>query len=153
MRPAAVSSEEWIASVRLAEVVRGVGEEYRLEAWESADVEQEVRIALWQQRFANEIPVAWIVSVAHHKSIDLVRRRIRWRQQDQTLAALLPQLVPSPELQLLLKVDAEALPSRCRAYFELRYRLGLTEREVANSLNLCRSSVRWLDRLCRRRLG
>jgi DNA-binding transcriptional regulator LsrR (DeoR family) len=44
------------------------------------------------------------------------------------------------------------LPRRLHEFYELRYHEGLSERELARRLHLCRASVRWLDRCCRQTL-
>jgi RNA polymerase sigma factor (sigma-70 family) len=140
-------------SVELTAVVRRVARAQRLDADEAADVEQEVLIALWRRAPDEEVSAGWIAVVAHHKCVDVHRQRSRWRQQDRTLGSLLRPFVPSPELALLVRAEADRLTPREREFFELRYAMGLTEREVGVLLGLCRASVRWKDRTCRRRLG
>lgn len=49
MQRPAVSAEEWLHSPRLVQLVRRAADAHRLNPPEVADVEQEVRIAVWEQ--------------------------------------------------------------------------------------------------------
>lgn len=147
------SCEDWMGSVELSEIVRRVARSLRLNSEETEDVEQEVLIALWQRNPHDDVSPAWVVVVAYNKSVDLQRRRARWRVQDRTLGSLLRQVVATPELELLVRAEAARLPADERRFFALRYGLGMTEKEVGASLGLCRASVRWKDRNCLRTLG
>jgi DNA-directed RNA polymerase specialized sigma24 family protein len=57
------------------------------------------------------------------------------------------------ELGHLLHARVARFSPSLRRFYDLRYLQGLSEREIARSLGLCRGSVRWLDRCCRRELG
>jgi DNA-directed RNA polymerase specialized sigma24 family protein len=57
-------------------------------------------------------------------------------------------LATDPDLIHLLRARAALLPRRLHDFYLLRYEEGLSQREIAKRLGLCRGSVRCLDRRC-----
>ena len=144
--------EEWLEAPSLTAVGRRVAVRYRLTAQEAADLLQELRIALWHRGLAESVHAAWVVQVAAHKAVDIVRRRSRDRAHDRLLGYTQDRPGRDPELGYLLHARVEHLPARLRAFYELHYLEGLSERDIARRLGMCRASVRWLDRCCRREI-
>jgi RNA polymerase sigma factor (sigma-70 family) len=147
-RAAAPTGAEWLSSPYLERLAGRVGHQYGLGTEDVQDVIQEVRIALWRVSAATRLGPGWIRRVAARKAADCVRRRIRAREQARVASAEKPP-VRDGELDRLLHSRATSLPPRLRQFYDLHYRLGLTEREMARRLGICRASVRWLDRACR----
>lgn len=92
---------------------------------------------------------SWVMRVAANKAIDLVRRNVRERARDRTLACLTEPQWEEPDLKLLLEAWIAELPPRLRQFYHLRYEEGWSEREVAAQLGKCRATVRWLDHCLR----
>jgi RNA polymerase sigma factor (sigma-70 family) len=144
---------EWLDSPYLRRLVVRVAHLYGLRPEEIPDVLQETRIALWKAGATACVPAAWIFETAGHKAADLLRLRIRSRTHERAVfRSILPQRSPDPELEHLLHARVELLPSDLREFYWLKYKLGLSEREIARRRGICRASVRWLDRRCRRAL-
>jgi DNA-directed RNA polymerase specialized sigma24 family protein len=78
---------------------------------------------------------------------------VRRRNRDQAFADWKGNPDHDLELDHLLHVRVARLSASLRKFYELHYIQGLSEREIARSLGLCRASVRWLDRCCRRELA
>jgi RNA polymerase sigma factor (sigma-70 family) len=148
--PVGVLGGEWLESAGLVALVSRVRQQYRLSAEERAELLQEVRIALWQHGLEVPVGFAWVARVTVHKAVDLVRRRTRDRAHDELLAYVQDRAPVDQELAHLLQACVEQLPPRLRGFYVLHYEQGLSEREIAARLHLCRASVRWLDRCCRR---
>ena len=144
---------EWLDSPRLRHVAARVAHQRGLAPDDLADLIQEIRIAVWEAGPTARVPEAWLHQVAHHKAIDIVRqrRRRRDRAREVRYASGRPIAVRS-ELGHLLHVSVAGLPSRLRRFYALRYENGYTQREIAATLGVCRATVRWLDRCCRRLL-
>jgi RNA polymerase sigma factor (sigma-70 family) len=142
---------EWLESPYLPRLISRVAHQHGLREEDLSDLLQETRIALWKAGAKNRVTGAWLFRTASHKAVDLVRIGIRHRAQD-TLAARSPLPVPWPDVELehLLHARVDQLPARLRKFYDLHYNQGLSERETAQSLGMCRASVRWLDRCCRR---
>jgi DNA-directed RNA polymerase specialized sigma24 family protein len=94
----------------------------------------------------------WIFRVATFKVVDLVRQRARDRRHKRALTEDVLFRTRDTELGHLLSISVAALAPKLQQFFELRYRQALSEREISRRLKICRSSVRWLDRCCRRQL-
>lgn len=140
---------EWMESPYLIRAGGRVANQYGLRPDELTELVQELRIALWQARPGIQVSAAWIFRVAQHKAVDILRERARAQRNEAALAATMRQPQHDFELDCLLHARAQALPERLRQFYKLRYELGLSEREIARSLGVCRASVRWLDRSCR----
>lgn len=142
---------EWLDSPRLRHVAARVAYQHGLAPDDLADLIQEIRIAVWEAGATARVPEAWLHQVAHHKAVDIVRDRRRRRDRDREVrySSRRPIAVRS-ELGHLLHVSVAGLPARLRRFYALRYEKGYTQREIAVSLGVCRATVRWLDRCCRR---
>jgi DNA-directed RNA polymerase specialized sigma24 family protein len=93
----------------------------------------------------------WLFRTANHKAIDVVKLRIRVAKE--TPAPTEDLSSPSsadPSLLHLLRARAARLPKKLHDFYVLRYEEGLSQREIAKRLGLCRGSVRCLDRRCLR---
>lgn len=151
-----LSTEEWLQSPYLTRVARRAAHSVGLGAAEIPDLLQEVRIALWRAGRRMRVGPAWLFQVATHKAVDILRRRIRSREIEQDFSDTSTPAGPSPrltELGHLLRARASRLPPPLREFYDLHYGHGWSEREIAARLGLCRQSVRWMNRTCRRRLA
>lgn len=148
-----VAVSEWLGSPYLAEAVeriagfRGITSPADID-----DLVQEVRIALWQKGLHQAVSAAWIGCVASNKVVDMIRRRSRRRRAARLLSEELAQIRRDPELECLLHVGVESLPSDLRRFFELRYLMALSERQLVKKLGISRANVRALSRSCERSL-
>jgi DNA-directed RNA polymerase specialized sigma24 family protein len=142
---------EWLESPYLHRLIQRVAYQHGLTSEELQDLLQEMRIALWKAGLTIPVTPAWIARTASHKAVDLVRADIRRRAQDSYVACVsLSRTRPDAEIERLLHARVDEMPARLRSFYELHYHQGFSEREIARSLGLCRSSVRWLDRCCLR---
>ena len=142
----------WIDSPALVGLVTRVAARYGIAADDLPDLVQETRIALWEVGSDGPPSAALTLCVATNKAVDLVRSMVRRRARDRAAALSAPGVPGDAELRHLLNARVDELPRRLHDFYELRYHQGLSEREIARSLGLCRASVRWLDRRCRRSL-
>jgi RNA polymerase sigma factor (sigma-70 family) len=135
------STSEWLESPLLARIVKRVAGQYGILPAEVDDLIQEVRIALWEAEPPVEIKPKWIFVTASHKAVDILRRR--WQTGSD---AVLSKAVAggAQELSCLVRAQVALLPKNLRAFCDLRYAEGMTEREIAGRMGLCRASVRWL---------
>ena len=140
---------EWIQSSYIAGVAARVGRSKGLTPEDIPDLLQEIRIALWRAGPETRVGPAWLFHVANHKAIDFLRRRVRTREIERQFMAAVDQPEGEPELGHLLHAQTSRLPARLREFYDLHYGQGLSEREIAVRLGVCRQSVRWLDRRCR----
>jgi DNA-directed RNA polymerase specialized sigma24 family protein len=122
-------------------MVKRVAGQYGILPAEVDDLIQEVRIALWEAEPPVEIKPKWIFVTASHKAVDILRRR--WLLGEGMGP---PRGTPgkAEELKCLARAQVAQLPKNLRAFCDLRYVEGLTEREIAGRMGLCRASVRWL---------
>lgn len=142
---------EWLESPYVRRLIRRVAREHGLAGEDLAELLQETCIALWKEGLSTHVTAGWILRTASHKAVDLVRSGIRRRAQDSQAAGVAPShAAPDAELEHLLHARVDELPTRLREFYELHYHQGFSEREIAQSLGLCRASVRWLDRCCLR---
>ena len=149
-RTAVASAEEWLESPYLHRAAVRVAHQYGLAANDVADLLQELRIALWEAGPEVRVGAAWVFRVASHKAVDLLRRTLQSRRRERAFAHMAAPAEHDQELDHLLRARVDRLPARLREFYELHYLQGRSEREIAQRLGLCRSSVRWLDRSCRR---
>ena len=117
------------------------------------DLVQEVRLVLLQINPSRDLNATWIFQTATHKAADMVRRRIRSAAGEGVAAGSTAAVEQSAELLHLLHAKAALLPPRLKAFYDLRYGEGLSQRDVAQRMGACRASVRWLERQCLRRIG
>lgn len=143
---------QWLGSSRLVRFVRLVTAVYGLSVLDREDVLQETRIALWQSGLETPIAKSWVRQTVTHKAVDLLRRNGRHQAGDRALAHLARPTDRDPELEPLLHARVAELPERLRTFYALHYEAGLSERETATRMGVCRASIRWLDHQCRRQL-
>ncbi|HZI67003.1 MAG TPA: sigma-70 family RNA polymerase sigma factor [Thermoanaerobaculia bacterium] len=142
----------WIDSPALVGLVSRVAAHYGIAAADVPDLVQETRIALWEVGSEAPPSSALMARVATNKAVDLLRNLVRRRTRDRAAALNALGAPENAELRHLLNARVDELPRQLHEFYELRYHQGMSEREIARSLGLCRASVRWLDRRCRRSL-
>ncbi len=114
------------------------------------DVTQEVFLALWRgaARFdpRRGTPEAWILTLAHHKSVDALRRRKIRRAEPLSDSAVGPEDPMEEALRALqsaqVRAALEALPPTQREILALAYYGGLTQRDIARRLALPLGTVK-----------
>ncbi len=136
------SASEWLESPYLARFVKRVAYQHGILPGEVDDLVQEVRIALWEVERQREVKPRWIFVTASHKAIDILRRR---RRVQAEMVAARPTTQQAEELACLARAQLAHLPKNLQVFCDLRYGEGLTEREIASRMGLCRGSVRWLS--------
>jgi RNA polymerase sigma factor (sigma-70 family) len=131
-----------------------VAYQYGISTDDFSDLLQEVRIALWLAGSDVLVNPAWIIQTATHKAVDLLRRLPHDRESasDCTLASKAAKGV-DPELIHLLRARVDLMPDKLRSFYQLRFREGLSEREISQRLGICRASVRNLERRCLAMIG
>ena len=147
------TTTQWLDSPYLARAAARVAQQYNIGQDDVQDLLQELRIALWEIGPEVSVGAAWIFHVASHKAVDFLRRQARTRNRDRSFADGRDCPTHDLELDHLLHVRVAQLPAPLREFYDLHYRQGLSEREIARRLGLCRASVRWLDQRCRRRIA
>lgn len=147
------SVADWLGSPILAAVVTRVARHYRLGCADIDDLIQETRIALWGMGLEVEINVSWINRTAIHKAVDLLRATARRQAREAVAAELARTPRDAIECRHLLNAQLDALARPLRRLYEMHYREGRSEREIARERGLCRASVRWLDTRLRRSVG
>lgn len=141
--------EDGLTAAWLEGLVARVAHHYRLSQDDVPDLVQETRIALWEVGSKVTLSPSLVARVAQHKAVDLVRRLVRDRRRDRTIEHFPRVLDEDAELGHLLNVRIAGLPKRLQELFDLHYRQGFSEREIARRWRVSRSSVRWLDHQCR----
>ncbi len=147
------TTTEWLESPYLTHVAGRVARQHDLVRDDLEDLIQELRIALWEAGPDVCVSARWLFQVANHKAVDLFRKRLRRRRRDRVFTDSREDASHDPELDHLLHARVARFSPSLRRFYDLRYLQGLSEREIARSLGLCRGSVRWLDRCCRRELS
>lgn len=149
LRSPAVS--EWLESPYLSRIASRVAYEHGLPMQDAPDLLQDLRLALWAAGADTAVNATWVYHTANHKAVDLLirNRRDRLATWSGTKSAIAGRTCDF-DLPHLLQAKADRLPERIRRYYYLRYREGLSQREIATRLGVCRSSVRWMDRQCLR---
>src|SRR5262249_47387243 len=140
---------EWLDSPYLSRVASRVAYEYGLPSQEVSDLFQELRLALWLAGPETTVNATWVYRTPYHKTSDAAARSRRAMREEGPAAAGARR---DPDLSHLLRSRASQLPGRLRLFYALRYREGLSQREIASRMGLCRSSVRWLDAQCMKRM-
>jgi RNA polymerase sigma-70 factor (ECF subfamily) len=131
------------------------------------DATQEAFLSLW--RDANGFspsagaPNAWVHTIVHNRSIDVVRRVVAFERRtllDDSELALLPAPGPSShdsalarESQVRLRAAVAALPDAQRVVIALAYYDGLSQLEIAVRLGLPLGTVKGRARLALKRLA
>lgn len=100
-------------------------------------------LAVWPMQGTPENPRAWIISTAHHKAIDYIRRNVRFREKLLELCQQIEEEVPSAaseepanmladdRLRLIFTCCHPALPTESQIPLTLRTLCGLTTEEIA----------------------
>jgi RNA polymerase sigma factor (sigma-70 family) len=145
------TAREWLESPYTERVVRRIGYRHGLRWQDLPDLVQDVRLALCLAGSENPVNAAWLHRTATNKAVDFLRKRRRAANEERDFAACLAAApTPDPELSHLLAARVTTLPPALKRFFHLRYEMGLSERELARRLRVCRSSTRWLEQRCRR---
>ena len=144
--------EDFVEKVRPR--LRKILSRYRIPPQDSEDLMQEAFLILVTKWGIVQNPEAWIVATLANRCIIYWRKsRSRlWDLVDNAVLELLSEAGPPAQDGLDLRVDLENLvanlPERCRSLLRLRYQLGFTTTETAESTGFCRSSVRKVTRRC-----
>lgn len=150
---ASLPASLWLESPYVPRAVRRVAMRYSLTGEDCADIVQELQVVLLQTDPDRPLNATWIFQTASHKAADVVRRRLRAAACEIGAPAPSPPVFERvPELLCLLRAKAAQLPPKLKAFYDLRYGQGLSQRDVARRLGACRASVRWLERQCVERL-
>jgi DNA-directed RNA polymerase specialized sigma24 family protein len=99
---------------------------------------------------ASRVNAAWGFKAIASRIVDFYRRSQRDRRIRQRAARrnTSRRQETDPELVLLVRSKVTLLPSRLRAFYILRFRLGLNQGEVAQRLGASRAAVRHLEQQC-----
>ena len=130
------------------------------------EITQEVFLKAWEKRSGFRTDRgsvrAWLVSIAHHRAIDELRRSWRHGTQpflEDTLALLADPLSIDPGDRLgrteeyeRVRGALERLPVEQRAVLVLAYFHGMTQRQVASYLNQPLGTVKTRTRLALKKL-
>ncbi len=100
-------------------------------------------VTQWRADGVPEYPRAWIIQAAHHKAIDLIRRKVRTREKFQEYAIGLdasvapvemdPDTIPDDRLRLIFTCCHPALAPESRIALTLRTLGGLETDEIARA--------------------
>jgi RNA polymerase sigma-70 factor, ECF subfamily len=113
----------------------------------AADVVQDAFVAVWNQAAKFDAsrgqPSSWILTLTHHKAVDMVRREERRRAEPIDEGAELVDSAPPVEEKAWQGVAREQvrkamqkLPDPQREVLELAYFAGFTQSELAERLSL-----------------
>lgn len=142
------TAQDWLNSRHLLAIALHVAHNHPIPMDDHEDLLQEVRIALWSVGLEQKVNATWVFHVALHKAADLARKvRPPCREYEPPEAT--SNAEANSELLYLLHSRADRLPLELRAFYELYYRKGLSQRTVAEHLGVSRATVRWRDRRCR----
>lgn len=137
---------------------------YNLAIWlsrepsDADDIVQEASLKAYKglDRFDGREPKAWFLTIVRNEFYTLVRRRQRAAQEPLEIVAELPSPGPSPETDLLAKLDRQQvwdslgkLPPEYREVLILREFEGLQYREIAEMASIPIGTV--MSRLSRAR--
>jgi len=98
-------------------------------------------IARWPSEGTPDEPRGWLISVARHKAIDVIRRRVKLREivgaeptdAQETAAAVEPVAVADDRLRLIYTCCHPALAPEAQIALTLRTLGGLTTEEIARA--------------------
>jgi RNA polymerase sigma factor (sigma-70 family) len=120
----------------------------------AADVVQDAFLAVWKQAARFDArrgqPSTWILTLTHHKAVDIVRREDRRRAEplDETAHGVPDQSTPVDERAWLgvareqVRTALRRLPDPHREVLELAYFEGYTQSELAERLALPLGTVK-----------
>jgi len=135
---------------------------YRIcgEAASADDATQDAMLGVWRSATSYRAHLgsvrSWILTIAHHRAIDLVRRRTRRDDRllhDDTAAERLPAtedveaLALERELRGEVRELLDALPEEQRRVVELAFYAGFSQSEIAELLGLPLGTVKSRTRL------
>jgi DNA-directed RNA polymerase specialized sigma24 family protein len=147
------TAREWLESPRLNAIARYVASRKALGPDDLPDLLQEIRIALWRAGMDRPVNATWIFHTAEHKAIDI------WKQSLSHAVDADPRTPDpagrggDPELVHLVRARAASLCGSLREFYDLRYEQGLSERVIAERMQVSRSSVRWMEHRCLTAMG
>lgn len=100
-------------------------------------------VTQWRVEGVPDHPRAWVIQTAHHKAIDIIRRRVRTREKLADLAATQdssvpavefdPHEIPDDRLRLIFTCCHPALAPEARVALTLRTLGGLETTEIARA--------------------
>lgn len=100
-------------------------------------------LSQWREQGVPDYPRAWVIQTAHHKAIDLIRRRVRTREKLADYAVLLdtsvaavevePGEIPDDRLKLIFTCCHPALAPEAQIALTLRTLGGLETHEIARA--------------------
>jgi DNA-directed RNA polymerase specialized sigma24 family protein len=117
------------------------------------DLLQEIRIALWKAGLDHAINATWVFHTAEHKAIDLGRQSLSFAIDADFATPDPARSGGDAELVHLVRARAASLTGPLRRFYDLRYEQGLSERAIAQRLQVSRSSVRWMEHRCLTAMG
>jgi RNA polymerase sigma-70 factor, ECF subfamily len=142
------NADEAVAALHYAEWGRVVSTLIRLTgdfelAEECAQEAFTAAVTQWRVDGVPDHPRAWVIQTAHHKAIDIIRRRVRTREKLADLAATQDSSVPAEEfdpheipddrLRLIFTCCHPALAPEARVALTLRTLGGLETTEIARA--------------------
>jgi RNA polymerase sigma factor (sigma-70 family) len=147
-------AQDWLVWKDLNRIVARIASRYRVNPDDVPDLVQEVRLTIWKAGENRAVNATWIFKVVASRVLDHVRARARNRSFE---FAGVPEDLPDSscddaELAHLIRARLCRLPQTLQHFCELRFGHDMSEREVAWEMHLSRSSVRWIERRCRREL-
>ena len=123
---------------RHAGLVKGLALRILADTADAEDVVQEVFLQVWRQadRYddARGSFEAWLVTIARTRALDRLRRRLARREQTEETAPT-PSKMPETEKTLAVREALSVLSADQRRAVELAYYGGLTQSEIAETLD------------------
>ena len=152
-RPAAPNASrvsEWLESPQLPRLVRRFALQHGVRAQDLPDLLQEVYISLIRKGLESRVNATWVFRAIASKIVDYFRkaRSERLSEGPSTDQYVSAASKVDPELVLLVESRASRLPVSLKNFYNLRYCLGLRQREVAERLGITRAAVRYLEQGC-----
>lgn len=112
-----------------------------------ADLQQEVRLAIWKAGRDRQVNATWIFKVVASRVLDHLRHEARTKRARITGSQhQSSNPADDAELSHLLRARLSTLSNDLQRYYYLRYRCGMTEREVGLKTGNTRSTVRHWER-------
>lgn len=86
---------------------------------------------------------AWLSTIAYHRAIDFQRRRRRESSLGSIAASepIAPATLPSESTQLINRFRDQVLPAKWQQLFELRFLAERSQRDVAQTLKISRTTL------------
>jgi RNA polymerase sigma factor (sigma-70 family) len=152
--PRPLVAQDWLVWPDLDRIVALIATRRNVSPDDIPDLVQEVRLTIWKAGANRAVNATWIFKVVASRVLDHVRAQASNRSFDFTSVPedSLASSYDDAELTHLLRARLCRLPRTLRRFCDLRFGQGLSQREIAREMHLCRSSVRWLERSCRREL-